>query len=94
MASWVREIFCRMWILVLWAGVSTSSYILLCLAASQGERLSGTWRAAIGVVTTLGGGVNVDGGTLGGVTTLGGGTIDEVNEVVSGSVVCATQNGM
>ena len=94
MASWVKELICRVWLLVLWAGASTSSSILLRWYVSRGERLSGTWRAAVGGVTTLGGGATVSGGTLRGVTTLGGGTVDEVKGVVSGAGVGATCTGV
>ena len=77
-----------MWLRVLWVGASTSSSILLLWFASRGERLSGTWRAAVGVVTTLVGGATV------GAPTLGGGTIDEVNGVASDVGVGTTRNGM
>ena len=54
MAYWVGELFCHVWLLVLWAGESTSSSILLRWVASWGEHLSRTWWAAVGGVTTLG----------------------------------------
>ena len=94
MSSWVGELFCRVWILVFWAGAYNSSFILLHWAAIQGESLSRIWSADVGGVTTLGGGATVVGVILVGVTTLGGGTVGEVMGVVSGAGVGATRNGI
>ena len=89
MYSWVGETLLRVWLRVLWAGVSTSFSILPYCAASWGERLSETWWAAVGGVTTLGGGANVGGGT-----TLVGSTVDKVKGVASFAGVRATQTRM